>query len=418
MMGKIINYVKTNYKDFLSLVFFLVCYGTSICLFLGGVKDPAAPSDLEFPLFLPLAIADIVLIIVFIFLENRVFKVKINIPLIIVLSCLFIINLVVIATTPLENTISFTYPNQPESILVTISNEYKVEYILCFALLLFNIYISFNYLLYRIKFNKSFAWLCCIIITAALIFVIYSYATEGEVYKLFFKNIKDVLVGYNPKSFTNHRNSYAAILLGATFCSYAMNIITKKRFFYVFTLFFSINVIFPMSRLCLMLLIVLTLMIFIYKMIVSWKEHSFRNLNLLMALVFVAVLLGLIAFNDIELKKYIQHVLFTNNVTGKARQLLWACALSIVKDFHIFIGLGHGYFNTVFALANGEHVKMPHNLYIQTYGALGICGLIFLCALISFIIYKIIKLFKSNKDAAFVSLIGLIIVLSYYVVEG
>lgn len=417
-MSKIIDYVKANYKDFLSLVFFLVCYGTSICLFLGGVKDPAAPSDLQFPVFLPLAIADTVLIIGFIFLENKLFKLKINIPLIIILSCLFIINLIVIITTPLENTISFVYPNQPESITVTITNEYKVEYILCFALLLFNIYISFNYLLYRIKFNKSFAWLCYIIIVTALVFAIYSYITEAEVYKLFFEDMRYTLVQHNPKSFTGHRNNYAAILLGAAFCSYAMNAITKKRLFYILALFFSINIIFPMSRLCLILLITLTLMVFIYKMIVSWKEHAFRNLNSVVLITIILGLFTLISLNDVVLKEYIQHIIFTDNTTGKLRQLLWECALSMVNGFHIFIGLGHGYFNTAFTLANGEHVKMPHNLYLQTYGSLGVVGLALLCILLGFAIYKIIQLFKSNKDAAFVSLIGLILALSYYMLEG
>lgn len=419
-MNNIITYIKTNYKDFLSLIFFIVCYIFSIFLFLGGVNDPSLPTDLDSTPFLILSGINILLFAIFIFIEVRYFKMKINIPLIIVLVSLFIINLVNTLIIPLENTVGFEYyPWQPsDSVTVIINNEYKIEYIICFLLLLLNVYISFNYLISRLQFRKGFSWLCCIIIITVLVFVVYSYATEGETYKLFIENINKKLVGFNPTSFTNHRNSYAAIILGGAFCSYAMYIITKKKLPLILGLFFCANTIFPMSRLCLLLSFTLSLLVFAYMMVVSWKAHTFRNLNLIFLLIFGVSLLIIIACNDETMKEYIKHILLTDNISNNTRYLLRKCVLSMMNGSRVFIGFGHGYFNTVFALANGEHVKMPHNLYLQTYGALGIVGLVCFGSLILFAIYKNIKLFKTNKDAAYISAIGLIIVLIYYVFEG
>ena len=106
----------------LSVLFFIICYATSILLFLGGVEDQIRPSDLDFSVFLPLAIADVVLIIGFILFERKIFKIRINVPLIIILLCLFIVNMIVIITTPLENTFEYIYNEEPGSILITIVN--------------------------------------------------------------------------------------------------------------------------------------------------------------------------------------------------------------------------------------------------------------------------------------------------------
>ena len=401
----------------LSVLFFLICYGTSILLFLGGVANTANPSDLEFPVFLPCAIADIVLIIVFIVIENKFFKMKINVPLIIILSCLFIVNLVVIATTPLENSVDFIYTN-PSTVVVVITNEYKVIYILAFFLLLLNIYISICYAVYRLEFRKQFAWICSLIVLAGASFVLYSYIAEWETYKLFFANITTDIKDYSPQSFTGHPNSYAAILLGSGFACFGLHVVTKKRLFLFLSIFFCTNIIFPFSRICLLLALIFLLLVFIYKMIVSWKEHFRRNINIIVVVTFLLTLLILVACNDTTIRNYIEHVVLSDNYTFKSRSLLWECALSIVKEFHSYIGVGHGYFNTVFAYCNIEHVKMPHNLYIQTYCSLGFLGVAFLAILICFIIYKIIKLFKNNRDAAFVSVIGLIVVMLYYLGEG
>ena len=402
----------------LSLLFFLVCYGTSITLFLGGVKDNTIPSDLDFPVFLPLAIADIILIVVFINIERIIFKMKINIPLIIVLSCLFIVNLVVIAITPLENTINYIYMNTPGSKIVTISNEYKVMYILCFFLLLLNIYISINYLIQRVNFKKHFVWISLLVIAIGLFMIIYSYITEVETYRLFFENISSIIKWYNPKSLTNNSNSYAAILLGAEFCSFGLYAATKKHVFWIIAIFFCLNTIFPMSRICLLLSFGLILLFLFYLIIVSWKGHVFRNLNYLFLILFPICIFIVMCFNIPELKKYIEHILLSDDSSIDSRVPLWKLTVNMTQGYHQFIGNGHGYFNTAFSTIIDGRFKMPHNLYLQTYGALGYLGLTLLAALVCYSIYKIIRLYKNNRDASLISVIGLIIILTYYLVEG
>ena len=402
----------------LSVLFFFACFFSSLCLFLGGVKDPSLPTDLDFPLFLPLAIADIALIIGFVFFEIRVFKVKINIPLIIILSVIFIINLIVIATTPLENTFDYIYKEIPKSTVVTITNEWKVMYIICFFLLLMNIYISFNYLFFRVSFNKQFIWICLLGVIFALFCVIYSYITEWETYKLYVEHMATTVRTYNPRSITNNQNSYAAILLGAAFCSYGLYTATRKSIGWIFGLFFCINTIFPMSRICLLLSAALILMIFFYKMIISWEGHMARNINLI-----ALVLLGIgsfliIRYNVPEVRDYIENVILTNDSSINSRIPLWEIATTMTQGFHRFLGNGHGYFNTAFAIINNEKVKMPHNLYIQTYGALGFLGVTLFACFLGYAVYRIVILYKNNRDAALISIIGLTTILVYYLVEG
>ena len=412
------NYFKTNWKDMLSVLFFLICYATSILLFLGGVQDQTRPSDLEFTVFLPFAIADIVFIIVFIILEIKIFKMKLNIPLIIVLSSLFIVNLLVIATTPLENSFDYVFRGEAKSILVNITNEWKIMYALCFFLLLMNIYISFNYLVYRVNFKKHFTWICLLCVSVAFFLVIYSYIVEWNTYKLFIENISWTVRIYNPQSLTNNPNSYAAILLGGAFCCYGLNAVFKKHIFWIIGLFFCINTVFPMSRICLLLSIILTFLFITYKIIISWKDHTFRNINFILLILFGIGLFTAICLTIPEVRIYIEYNLFTGNSSLNLRIPLWEIVISMTKGIHCFVGNGHGYFNTSFALITEGELKMPHCLYIQTYGALGFLGLAFLVVLICFIIYKVIRLYKNNRDASIISIIGLIIVLLYYLVEG
>jgi len=401
----------------LSLLFFIVCYATSIFLFLGGVQDQTKPTDLSFTVFLPLAIIDALLFIGFIFFENKMFKIKLNIPLIIVLSSLFFINLLVIIFTPLEKTFEYVYHDNPTSTLVAITNEYKVMYILCFLLLLLNIYISFIYLLNHIHFNKQFMWLCITGITIGLFMVIYSYIKEWETYKLFIENMSTTVRTYNPKSLTNNQNSYAAILLGAAFCSYGLYAITNKNICWIVGLFFCINTFFPMSRICLTLSIVLSLMIFAYKMFLTYKGNEKRN-NIAIISVVGTILTLLILYLSVNIiRNYIDNVIFTKNSSLSSRLPLIELTLNITEGVHSVFGNGHGYFNTAFSIMNGS-VKMPHNLYVQTYGALGIVGLGALLVLIIYAIYRIVILYKENREASLISLIGLVTVLIYYLVEG
>lgn len=402
----------------LSVLFFLVCYGTSICLFLGGVKDNTIPSNLDFPVFLLLAIADTILIIVFINIERIFFKMKINIPLIIILSCLFVVNLVVIVTTPLENTFEYVYMDLPGSKVISINNEYKVMYILCFLLLLLNIYISINYLIQRVDFKKHFVWICLLIVAVGLFLVIYSYITEVDTYKTYFENMPKIIKLYNFKSLTNNTNNYATILLGAEFCSFGLYAATKKHVFWILGLFFCFNAVFPLSHICLFLSFVLVLLFLFYLIIVSWKGNVFRNLNYLFLIFLPIGIFIIMCFSIPELRTYIEQIIITNDSSLDTRTPLWRLTIIITQGYHQYIGNGHGYFNTAFSTIIDGQFKMPHNLYIQTYGALGFLGLTLLAALICFAIYKIIRLYKNNRDASLISVVGLIIVLTYYLVEG
>ena len=395
-----------------------MCYATSIFLFLGGVKDQTRPTDLSFNVFLPLAIINALLLIGFIFFEYKVFKIKVNIPLVIILTILFFVNLIVILTTPLEKSFEYTYHDNSMIKNVVINNEYKVMYILCFLLLLLNIYISFIYLFNHIKFRKHFVWFCIIGIAFGFITLIYSYIKEWETYKLYIENMATTVRTYNPKSFTNHSNSYAAILLGTAFCSYGLYAVTNKHICWIIGLFFCINIIFPMSRICLPLSILLSLSIFGYKMFLTYRGNEKRNIILITIVVSLLLILLILYLSVEAIRDYIENVVFTKNSSYLSRLPLLEVALSMTYGVHSIFGNGHGYFNTAFSsLLNGEP-KMPHNLYVQTYGALGFVGIALLIALVVFVIYKIVKLYKTNQEASLISTIGLVMVLIYYLVEG
>ena len=290
-------------------------------------------------------------------------------------------------------------------------------YIICFFIMLLNIYISFNYLLFHVKFKKHFVWICLLGVIIGLFMVSYSYIVEWETYKYYLENISKTVRSFNPKSLTNNPNNYAAILLGAGFCCYGLFAATRKHIWWIVGMFFCINIVFPMSRICLILSVGMTLMIFLYAMIISWKGHEFRNLNLLFLLIIPLSIFISMCFTIPEMREYIENILFTNDRSINDRMPLWELSISLTQGVHRFVGTGHGYFNTAFTTINGK-VKMPHNLYIQTYASLGLIGVGLFALLICFAIYKIIRFFKTNREASLISIIGLVIILSYYLVEG
>ena len=112
------------------------------------------------------------------------------------------------------------------------------------------------------------------------------------------------------------------------------------------------------------------------------------------------------------MREYIENVIFTKNSSIISRIPLWEITLSMTTSAHNLFGNGHGYFNTALATITDGSLKMPHNLYVQIFGALGVIGLIVFTSLTAFIIYKI------NREASLISIIGLITILIYYIVEG
>ena len=152
-------------------------------------------------------------------------------------------------------------------------------------------------------------------------------------------------------------------------------------------------------------------------MFLTYRGNEKRNI-ILITIVVSLLLILLILYLSIEaIRDYIENVVFTKNSSYLSRLPLIEVALSMTYGVHSIFGNGHGYFNTAFTTLNG-FVKMPHNLYVQTYGALGFIGVILLIALVVFIVYKIIKLYKNNQEASLISTIGLMMVLIYYLVEG
>lgn len=99
------------------------------------MNDATRPSEVEYPAFLVLFGLNIFLFLLFIFIEVRYFKMKINIPLIVILLTLFVVNLINITTIPLDNTINYVYLDNPNSVLISISDTDKLMYILCFFLM-------------------------------------------------------------------------------------------------------------------------------------------------------------------------------------------------------------------------------------------------------------------------------------------
>ena len=419
------SYFKDNYKDMLSTIFFLVCTLTAAFLFCGGMKDFRASTDLPYGLFLILALVEIALVLSFLWLERKWFKIPILIPVICVMVALFVVNLVAIVLTPLEQTFVSTSIFEPYKFATTINitDFDKVVYVIRHILLLMGVYVDIVYFLYRFKGNKQFVWISFFVIAFALFCIIYSYCVETDKYRAFFADAKQSLLINNPFSILFHRNNYALAIFGGIICSIGCIMITHKRFFYILLAFFYMNIIFPMSRVCLVLAAATLIYFFIYKMIVSFKAHTFRNLNFIFLVVFALTLVILMCVGITEIREYISNIIFAHFGDFTGRKELWRRVLEITTDWHCFIGNGHGYFNTVFASIYAMEIptyvlKSPHNLYLQAYGAGGFLLVACLFALLCFVIYKIIRLYKTNKDSFYASVLALILVLAYFTFEG
>ena len=158
-------------------------------------------------------------------------------------------------------------------------------------------------------------------------------------------------------------------------------------------------------------------------MIIHFKGHAFRNLNIIFLVVSTLTILVLVCIYVTDVREYLENVVFVSFGDFTGRKELWARTMEVTTEWHRFLGNGHGYFNTVFASINAIEspefiVKSPHNLYVQAYGAGGVLLLACLFALLCFVIYKIIRLYKENRNTFYASVYSLILFLAYFTFEG
>ena len=424
MIHSLAAFFKNNKRELIELLVFLVLFGFSLMLLSGGITDFAASTDLPLWLFILLSIIVFLGSITFIYYEYKYHQTKILYPLVCVMTILFLINLLVVIFTPLDNNIIFSLKHQGVmEFILSISNVDKLVYLFRHVLLLQNIYIAIIYICYHVSLLKEIKWMFYLVLFFVIFAVIFSYFAEFNKYIDFFSHLSETLYGYNPTSIFKERNDYAATLLGGVFASVVLLVIEKKRFFYFFIAFFAVNALFTVSKWSLLLIVVTILALFIYKMIASFSYHKKRN-TITISIISAAIITAIIITVSIgSVRDYIYGNLLSGGNTWILRKILWNRTGELTKGIHIVFGNGFGYFTTMFASANrfevDEHVKSAHNLYVQAYGSGGIILEIALFALIVFFIYKIVKLYKNRAyDSGFISILSMVLFMLYFVMEG
>ena len=131
----------------------------------------------------------------------------------------------------------------------------------------------------------------------------------------------------------------------------------------------------------------------------SWRIYSL----VLLSTVVVVGIVFLILMRD-KLADVLSHL--GSDTTINTRELFWTHALSMLNNPYYYIfGYGRVPFFSTFSnyqlATNSEAFWSAHNGYLDILLEFGIIGLLFLVALFSFFIYRIVVLFKQDGTRAF-----------------
>jgi len=269
------------------------------------------------------------------------------------------------------------------------------------------------------------------IIIFGLSAVIYSLVAEFESYKAIFEGTaKEFNVSI--KSFFNNENVYGFMCMVSIFACAVLSFYKGRIYHFILMAIFFIAMFFSTCFTSLLVSGFFILCYFIFRIIISFKNHAKRN-SIILSILFLLAFLGSIVFKvlyksgipfAVNIVKFIREFITnkdTSTFTGRVE--IWKDLLSLLNPKEWVIGCGYKNFNDLFdTLSVLKHRPAMHSAesaYVQIIGSYGILGLTFYAAYMGFIIYICIYLLTKKKvEKTLPILFAMISVLIYSYVEN
>ena len=386
------------------------------------------------------------------FSEYKSKSFKPHFPLIGLLTVLGIISIVMICVFPskfVTDVPVYTYINNEEGMritefayyktdcLITVGIEQRIFYILVTITSLYAFYITLWVLPRKIRYLRQLNSVMYILITFAIVVIVFSYITEFDKYIAFFETLKsgEVPMTFEMiESFVGNRNSFGVVLMFASFSCLYLHHLNNRWWFLPLALLFNFQILLIGSKTN---MLITTLVLLIY--FVAWLVFRFKK-HLLSSLIIVGVitlLLGTIGvftlvhhFNNDFMNEffisgnklfryYILRAFIGSSYTGRNANYDKVQIL-LNNGPYWALGMGYGLFNYLF---NGmENISAidslyywdkdiitrlyseqtitsdsPHSSFYQLIGNGGIITLVLYVLVILYLIYAMVRVFKKHK---------------------
>ena len=446
-MKKLFSYIHFTWSD----LFFLLAAG-SFALFVGVGQSFMNQMDLTQSMPLPIWIFSLfgTMMIAFfgMYLYIEVFSKKepYNKYVMYAFIGLVVLNLIAIFVQPCNGTEYVIVRYRPEESLVpgVVGQGYDVPYSITaihkffFAFeeigMMLMIYTGLFIFPKRFKNLKFIEFIGYVLFIVCGFLAIYSYITEANQYVRFVEYVigKDrdgELASRAVMSLFSHRNPLGmTYMLGIIFC-FINHSFSRKWFHYPLAVFFFLNEIFTFCKTGLLLSVLISFIYLIYRLFVTYKDHSKRNLITFIVIgVLILVAALLIGVPYITKGKVFGKIYeLINNIVGgghtlETRTYIWDNGFQIISHGWWLLGRGMGIPNLIVKPTNiMSHAEDVISLHSGLLTVLCEGGVLLLLAYLAFLIYSgyvTVKSFKVNKDLTITLALGALTFLLYSLIES
>lgn len=352
-----------------------------------------------------------------IYFEHRYNRLRPNYFFVIIMVLIFIFNAIAILTLPFDNYLEYiSLDGVNYYTYLTLTMEDRIYYILQGAVMVAVTYFIFAVFPKKIHYRKQLNYLFYTILLVGLVLIIYSYATEGEMYieilKIFrdqekyqFEKVKSLLI---------NGNNYGFALLLMIFAAFYLNEMRPSFFWHIVAIFMFINMLFTLCKTTIIISVFLFLIYWLYRFFATFKIHKVRNIIALsiviyFVLIFISLSIASFYLEDglLKIVKYFyDSIIFeSSSSTLDSRAYIWAMAFEIIKNANFFFGVGLGTINNLIAnlhySSSGKaafSTQYLHNGYLQIFANGGFVLVIASIILFAYLIYVMVKVFSKDKS--------------------
>lgn len=431
-MKKFIQSLELRWSDLLLLLGFLGF--VPFLIFGQAYMQTQDPTTVPFPLWL--SIASVIVMIGcsagYLYLELFVYKTKVNRNIAYVFLVLVLFNIITIFIQPADefvnNTIRWVSPEstrvvgdvEPVHLIVTPLHKFVFTSEMIGTALF--IFIGLFVFPKRFKNVKFLEYVGYALYALVFVMIFYSYITEYNIYIAFIKNILGIdksteLMYLRVQSFILHPNAFGMVcMLGIIFC-FINQSIRPKLFNYIFAGYFFISMVFSLCKTGLLLSALIILAWYIYRLILTYKDHQKRNKIAIIVSVSILVLaLAVVGIPYLTKGKVLGKVYeLIKSVTGeglsmKLRGYIWDNCYLLISNGWWLIGRGFGVINLLLKpmnmVSHEEMVFPTHSSFLNMLSAGGIILLLAYFAFLAYVIYVAIKSYKKSPQFIFAVALG------------
>lgn len=390
------------------------------------------PNNIAFKL--PLAVIIFILYIIsmglFIFFEYRRAN-KANMVVNIVFIVLIALSVLSISIEP--NHFSIVMPNSQMAVFDFAPIHY-VFFIFYITMFLIAIYVVLFILPKKYQNKTILLFFNCLAMVFAIVSILYSYIAEYNVYIPFLKALfsGDIITATEvaPKSFEGHRNVYGIVLLFAIVCALINHMMSQRKRALGLAAFFFINMIFTLCKTGLAIAAIASLVYFVYRMIITFKDKKRRNITLSSIVGGLILIFGVLTIISVATKGAFLKPIYSLFATVEKGETINSRSLIINNVFalmnqniakSILLGRGFGMINNMLYpmnVINGDPVFPIHNGYIALLGQGGIPYIAGFLTLLGYTCYIVVKDFKKDKNFFFATSLSLLVFLIYSLMES